>query len=202
VLSRSRSTYLQDSDELARLREENEQLRAVRHLKFWLLKAHACDAQEFLSFEARNLALAGQVRIVDNQHQLCAFEQIVVAALNKMSGDARESFLKQHAELRAMGSTLGEKLPEITRDGMLAIIQEAAESAEAVRWSWRPTQHAVYAIQPPTCTLKDTGTLMGNRLQWACLIVLHFRNHAVCTESYVPLEPCKWTLVCHRCQAG
>lgn len=68
-----------------------------------------------------------------NQHQLRAFEQVVVAALNKVSGDARESFFEQHAELRALGSALGEKLPEITRDGVLAIVQEAAESAEAVR---------------------------------------------------------------------
>ena len=70
---------------------------------------------------------------LDNQHQLCAFEQVVVAALNKISGVARESFFEQHAELRALGSALGEKLPEITRDGVLAIVQEAAESAEAVR---------------------------------------------------------------------
>lgn len=56
-----------------------------------------------------------------------------MAALNKVSGDARETFFQQHAELRALGSALGEKLPEITRDGVLPIVQEAAESAEAVR---------------------------------------------------------------------
>ena len=65
--------------------------------------------------------------------KVCAIEQVVVAALNKVSGDARETFFQQHAELRALGSALGEKLPEITREGVLAIVQEAAESAEAVR---------------------------------------------------------------------
>lgn len=61
---------------------------------------------------------------------------MVVAALNKVSEESRATFFEKHAELRAQGSTVGEKLPEITRDGVLAIVQEAAQSIQidSVRW--------------------------------------------------------------------
>jgi len=58
-------------------------------------------------------------------------EQVVVAALNKVSDESRAAFFEKHLQLRAQSSAVGEALPEITREGILAIVQEAVQSAEA-----------------------------------------------------------------------
>ena len=58
-------------------------------------------------------------------------EQVVVAALNKVSDESRAAFFEKHSQLRAQSSAVGEALPEITREGVLAIVQEAVQSAEA-----------------------------------------------------------------------
>ena len=54
-----------------------------------------------------------------------------MAALGKASDESRESFFREHAELRAQAEAAGELLPEITSEGILAITREAAQTAGA-----------------------------------------------------------------------
>ena len=61
---------------------------------------------------------------------LCA-GQLVVAALDNVSEESRESFFERHAQLRAQAEAAGEQLPKITREGVLAIAHEAVQDAEA-----------------------------------------------------------------------
>ena len=56
---------------------------------------------------------------------------MVLVALNRLSKESRAAFFKRHEQLRAQGSALGEKLPQITREGVLEVVQEAVRSTEA-----------------------------------------------------------------------
>ena len=81
---------------------------------------------------------------------LCA-GQLVVAALGNASEESRESFFERHAQLRAQAGAAGEQLPEITREGVLAIPHEAAQSAEA---------QPVRLRAPPSCVESGVSAFM------------------------------------------
>ena len=64
-----------------------------------------------------------------------------MASLNLVSKESRESFFESHAQLRAQSEAVGEELPEITREGVLAIAHEAVQSFEAEPVSHVQTYH-------------------------------------------------------------
>ena len=57
--------------------------------------------------------------------------QVLLASLSRLSKESRAAFSERHEQLRAQGSALGEKLPQITREGVLDVVQEAVRSTEA-----------------------------------------------------------------------
>ena len=57
--------------------------------------------------------------------------QVLLASLSRLSKESRAAFFERHEQLRAQGSALGEKLPQITREGLLDVVQEAVRSTEA-----------------------------------------------------------------------
>ncbi len=70
------------------------------------------------------------MNIATGSSGLCA-GQVVVAALGKVSEESREGFFERHAQLRAQAEGAGEQLPQITREGVLAIAHEAVQDAAA-----------------------------------------------------------------------
>ena len=73
-----------------------------------------------------------------------------MAALGRVSEASRDGFFEEHAQLRAQGRAVGEELPQITRDGVLAIVHEAVQTAKAEAVQ---SAEAESVSQHPSCSV-------------------------------------------------
>ena len=138
---------MQGSDEVAKLRAENEELRAVRQctsveieigdfaassssIVKWHCSSHVCLRVTWQERDEQSV-----LRDLDwsspRGELLVCLVQVALAALGRLSKESRAAFFERHEQLRAQGSALGEKLPQITREGVLDIVQEGSRGAGA-----------------------------------------------------------------------